>query len=109
MKSEFEQVWVHSERDKRLHNLATRYHTECEAYDRTVCTGPIRHGEIMPLTSRELALVNQNAQVVKRRLRDEGLQHGITVDELHRAISHWRGPPLPDNAKLSGAEGVRAE
>lgn len=99
MMSEFEQEWQPSERDKRLHDLATRYHTECEAYDRTVCTGPIWDGEIMPNGYRELALVNQNAQIVKRRLRDEGLQHGITVDELHRAISHWRGPP--SNAEIT--------
>ena len=91
MKSEFEQVWVHSERDKRLHNLATRYHTECEAYDRTVCTGPIRNGEITPLTSRELALVNQNAQRIRRRLMDEAVQDGISREDLQRAINnHWQ-------------------
>ena len=91
MLSDFEQEWQPSERDKRLHDLATRYHTECEAYDRTVCTGPIRHGEITPWTPRELGLVNRNAQLVKRRLLDEAAREGITADDLHRAISHWRG------------------
>lgn len=91
MTSEFEQEWQPSERDKRLHDLATRYHTECEAYDRTVCTGPIKNGEILPLTNRELALVNQNAQRIRRRLMDEAVQDGLFREDLQRAISHWRG------------------
>ena len=33
------QEWQPNERDNRLHELATRYHTECEAYDRNVMHG----------------------------------------------------------------------
>lgn len=87
--SEFEQQWQPSERDNRLHDLATRYHTETEAYDWTVCTGPIRDGAIVPGGAHEFVLVNRNAQAVERRLQEEAAQHGISPKELHQAISRW--------------------
>ncbi|WP_167492548.1 hypothetical protein [Pseudomonas leptonychotis] len=51
-----------SERDQQLRSVAERYVQESEAYDRTVCTGPIRHGWVMPGTSHEHALISRNAQ-----------------------------------------------
>jgi len=87
--SDFEQEWQPSARDKRLHELATRYHTECEAYDRTVCTGPIRHGEIMPASGQELSLVNGNAHRVRRQLLTDCRQDGISAEELYAAIAKW--------------------
>lgn len=49
-----------------------RYYDECEAYDRSVCTGPVCRDGIMPMTARERSLVGQHA--LKKR------------DEVARAI-----------------------
>lgn len=51
-----------SERDQQLRQLAERYVRETEAYDRTVCTGAIRHGSIMPATADQRGLITRNAQ-----------------------------------------------
>jgi hypothetical protein len=55
------------------------YYETCEAYDRSVCTGPIFHGGILPATRRERALINQNAQrfdaEVKRHLAANGVDN----------------------------------
>lgn len=69
-----------------LRRLAEQYVTECEAYDRTVCTGPIWWGAIMPATARELALVNRNAAEVLERVRREAEGLGISRVELGREI-----------------------
>ena len=52
--NEWQQEWQPTERDNRLHELATRYHAECEAYDQTVCTGPMGQDGIMPATPHEM-------------------------------------------------------
>lgn len=80
-----------TERDQALYELATRYHTECEAYDRTVCSGPIRDGSIMPATYREMGLINRNARAVRRRVGLEAERGGFTREELARAICKWNG------------------
>ena len=84
--NEWQQEWQPTERDNRLHELATRYHTECEAYDRTVCTGPIRDGSVMPIGPHELALVNRNAIRVRKQIMAEAEQHGISQQDMARAI-----------------------
>jgi len=88
---EWQPTWQPTERDNRLHELATRYHTECEAYDQTVCTGPALEDGIMPMTPHELALINRNAHVVLKRLKEEAARQGIGREELARAISKWHG------------------
>lgn len=57
-----------SDRDLELMRLVRLYRKECEAYDRTVCTGPIGRDGIMPTNHRELALVNRNARAVRARV-----------------------------------------
>lgn len=84
------QEWIPTERDRILYELATRYHTECEAYDRTVCTGPVLRDGIMPATQREMALINRNAHASRKRLIEEAAQKGISSEELSHSISHWR-------------------
>lgn len=69
-----------------LYRLARQYLDECEAYDRTVCTGPIRNGEILPATTYELALINRNAVEVLERVRREAEGLGISRVELGREI-----------------------
>jgi len=101
--NEWEQEWKPTERDNRLHQLATRYHTECEAYDQTVCTGPTGRDGIMPATPHEMALINRNAHAVRKSLEEEAQRKGIGREELSRAIRRWHGS-LP-NVQVEGAEG----
>ena len=85
--NEWQQEWQPTERDNKLHELATRYHRETEAYDRTVCTGPIRDGSVMPIGPHEMALVNRNAIKVREQIMAEAAQHGISRQDMARAIS----------------------
>lgn len=57
-----------TERDHKLRELAQYYATSCEAYDRTVCRGPIKNGEIIQMGGHELALVNRNAKQVLEQI-----------------------------------------
>lgn len=52
------------------HDLAVEYYRRTEAYDRSVCTGPVRDGEILPSSHHELALINRNALAVLRELQE---------------------------------------
>ena len=69
-----------------LRELALRYHAECEAYDRTVCTGPIRNGEIMPTTIQEVALVSRNARKVFAYLAQLAHMDGFSHRDLWKEI-----------------------
>ena len=99
--NEWQQEWQPTERDNRLHELATRYHTECEAYDQTVCTGPIGQDGIMPANPNEMALINRNAHAVRKSLEEEAQREGIGREELSRAISKWHGS-LPNAIYATG-------
>ena len=91
---EFLQSWPQPTMQERMaDNLAERYHRETEAYDQTVCTGPIIRGEIMPNSGHEMALSNRNAIKVHRLIIAEAAQHGISPQEMQRAVSRcarWR-------------------
>lgn len=73
-----------TERDQLLQSIAEQYVRETEAYDRTVCTGPIRHGSIIPVTSHQRALVNRNAQELLTSLSQRHPQY--TRSEILRAV-----------------------
>ena len=53
---------------RRLAELALEYHHRTEEFDRTVCTGPIHRGEIMPVTASERRRCYDNAMRVKEDL-----------------------------------------
>ena len=78
-----------TEQDKKRYELATRYHVECEAYDRTVCTGPIGRDGILPADHREIGLIGRNAVTVRAQIYAEAKQYGIPKDEMRREISRW--------------------
>ena len=99
--NEYLNEWQPTERDNRLHELATRYHAECEAYDRTVCTGPAGRDGVMPANPRELGLINRKAHAVRKNLEEEAQREGIGREELAQAISKWHGS-VP-NVELTGA------
>lgn len=81
----FHQSFELSEHDVLLDKLARHYHASTEAYDRTVCTGPIVRGEIQPASSREFALINRNASYTIKMILAE--EPSITIKELYRAIN----------------------
>lgn len=90
----FQTDFTPTESERRLSSAAEQYVTETEAYDRTVCTGPIRHGSIMPATTREHSLVNRNAM---RAMDYLCTQHPeFTRQQIRCAISRvdLRGPSL---------------
>lgn len=74
-----------SDSEKRLQAIAQQYASETEAYDRTVCTGPILHDGIMPVTRREFALVNRNARQTMDRLCAEHPE--FSHQQIRRAVS----------------------
>jgi hypothetical protein len=86
-RADWECEWAPTDKDNKLHELAKRYHDETEAYDRTVCTGPIRDGSVMPIGTRQMALVNRNDIKVRERIMHEAAQHDISRQDIARAIS----------------------
>lgn len=86
------QEFTHSPRDVRLYELAKQYHTTCEAYDRTVCTGPITSDGIMPANFEELAAINRHANGVFADLKAVARGEGFALSELLKAISRYDGP-----------------
>lgn len=75
-------------RDRVLVQLADEYHQRTEAFDRTVCTGPMGHEGIMPANPRQLALINANAQRIRRELVDRAVQAGFTEAQFKVAMMH---------------------
>jgi hypothetical protein len=73
-----------TERDQQLQSIAEQYVRETEAYDRSVCTGPIRHGAILPVTAHQRALVIRNAQELMLSLCQRHPQ--FTRAEIRRAV-----------------------
>jgi hypothetical protein len=88
----FTQEWAPTEHELKAYELAERYHAETEAYDRTVCTGPIRDGSIMPRDYREFGLVNRNAMKVRKQIMEEAAMAGIDAQYMARIIGRlgWK-------------------
>ncbi|KVN27004.1 hypothetical protein WJ63_14480 [Burkholderia pyrrocinia] len=89
---DFERIYL-AEPERRplpLDTLADEYHRRCEAYDRTVCTGPIRGGEIVPATARELMIINRHACKLRDELRDRAACMGYLPAEFGKAIQFGR-------------------
>lgn len=87
-KREYLCEWQPDPNERALYELAERYHQVTEAYDRTVCTGPIIRGSIMPEWS-QMGLVNRNARKVFNDLLEGAYSLGITAEQLQRAISRY--------------------
>jgi hypothetical protein len=96
-------VWEITGRDCIIRDLALRYHAETEEFDRTVCTGPMRDGVIMPIDHQELAIINRNAMRVRKLLMTEAAIDGITSEELARSISRY-SYTNKGAAKIAGAK-----
>ena len=72
--------------EKRLYELAREYHKRTEAYDRTVCSGPVRCGGIMPVTSQQFYLVNRNARKIRDELFIEAEKLGFNQKQWQAAV-----------------------
>ena len=72
--------------DKALLDLARDYYRRCEAYDLTVCTGPMGRDGIMPATSREFGLINRNATAVFRENKRKAAELGYSDGALREAM-----------------------
>lgn len=85
---DFERIY-HVEPERRplpLGELADEYHRRCEEFDRTVCTGPIRGGEIMPATDRERMIINRYASTLREELWHRAARMGYSLAEYGEAI-----------------------
>ncbi|SRR5260221_3522369 len=77
--------------DKALRELAEQYHEQCEAYDRTVCTGiSPRTGDAMPLTHNEMRLINRHALEMRDTIIKEGRRLGFSREQVEQAIQEYR-------------------
>lgn len=74
------------EHNKDMFELACRYYRETEAYDKTVCTGPIVDGVIYPLNSKEMGLISLNAHKTRKLIGQEAAEKNIDPKELTHEI-----------------------
>lgn len=75
-----------TERELKLRALAVRYITETEAFDRTVCTGPIGRSGILPATPQELGAINRHAIHLLGQLAIEARAIDFDRSDLLEAI-----------------------
>lgn len=76
-------------RERALYDLAKEYHDRCEAYDRTICTGPVTKDGIMPRTYSESYLIGKNARLIRQQVIELGLKLGLKEEEIDRAIAKY--------------------
>jgi hypothetical protein len=88
-KALYETSW--QQPDKRLHELAVEYHSRCEAYDRTVCSGPVIDGSIMPGDYREHGLIAHHADKVRTEIVRRGNEMGFSKSDIIDAIIRVAG------------------
>lgn len=81
-----------TESNKIRYELAKQYHDETEAYDRVICTGPIRFGHITPATDRQMRLSAKNAHEVRNRIMVAAEGFGINRRDMQRAIANYPNP-----------------
>jgi len=85
-RKQHEQEWQQTDQERKAAELAERYHREAEAYDRTVCTGPVVRGSIMPIGPHEMARVNRHAIKLRKQIMAEAAAAGISAEDMRRAI-----------------------
>lgn len=69
-----------------LQELAEEYHRRTEEYDRTVCTGPIKDGVILPRHPGEYCLIAANARFVLKEIMEKAAVSGHSRPEVFDAI-----------------------
>lgn len=78
--------WPTDPHEKQAVALWRFYYGQCEAYDRTVCTGPVgRDGGILPATARERSLIEAHAQRQRENTMRAAAAAGISDETMRRA------------------------
>ena len=88
-----DEVDPEEERREQPRDLARRYYEDTEEYDRTVCTGPIVNGGIMPADGAECALVSAHARRLDSEFAVKAERLGFSYDEwanARHAYAHAR-------------------
>ena len=75
--------------ERALYEIAKRYHEVTEAYDRTVCTGPIVKGLILPESHYQVVAINRHARQVFNDLFHGAESLGITRAEMQEAVGKY--------------------
>lgn len=70
MDNPFMQEWVETPEERARHAIAREYYLRAEAYDRTVCTGPMGRDGILPGSDWEGVLINRHAIALRKELMD---------------------------------------
>lgn len=78
-----------------LEALVEDYHRTCEAYDRTVCTGPMGLDGILPANPREMGLIQRHAGSAHRNLVARAAAAGFVREELSQAMRRFDHRGLP--------------
>lgn len=86
--------------ERNLRALAEDYHRRTEAHDRTICTGPILRGGIMPASGWESSQINRHAKAVRDELEVEAAKLGFTPQQWRDAIRRAANTP---NVRISDA------
>jgi len=81
-----------TEREIFLEALAREYHSRCDEFDDSVCTGRSKYtGDSIPYNSYEGSRINKHAAEVLKELTASGRrQFNISREELFKAIQGWR-------------------
>lgn len=82
--------WAGDPKEVKKQELTKRYHEETEAFDRTVCTGPVINGSIRPANHYQLVAINRNADMVRAIIVASAESAGISRDEMRQAISRYQ-------------------
>ena len=90
MNKNFENLYLchpeKSPKDKLIEKLARLYCVKTEEYDRSVCTGPVERGCIMPACHSEHVLCTKNAIRVRRLIMEYAKRNHTCRLEMQRAI-----------------------
>ncbi len=82
-----ESAIVETEEDnQKLIALAEEYIRSTEAYDKTVCSGPIVNGSIMPANAKEARMITKNAVRTIGKLSERANILGFSSLDLLKAI-----------------------
>jgi hypothetical protein len=85
--------------DSALAALAMSYYERAEAYDCTVCTGPMGRDGVMPANYREMGLINRNAASVLRDVQEQAQRLGYTREQLKAAMLRAGRSPAPSSTQ----------
>jgi hypothetical protein len=90
-RSELYGTWLsESEEERKLRELAEQYHTRCETFDRSICTGKHpKTGEVMPVDAYQFRSINNNALRVRDEIIWQGKSMGFTREQVIRAIQNY--------------------